>query len=274
MVPACRSLDAMSIFVSTAEEASLVAANCRRPRSAGSLVASARPRARSRLVTARAFRFAVPLPAQREFMGNTEYARLFEVAITHLEKLGGEPVSVDISPLLECAQLLYQGPVGCRALPGDARLIESNPAALLPVTRDIIAAGARPSARDAFLAQYRLQELRRVAEVIWAQADLLLLPTAADALPHRRSGCRTHRAQHGPGPLHQLRQPHGPGGSGRPCRVHGARPALRRVADRACVDRCGPVASGVAHASNGEAPQTIIALPPMASWTWLSAART
>jgi allophanate hydrolase len=80
--------------------------------------------------------------------------------------------------LLECARLLYQGPWVAERYLATLPLIESDPDALLPVTRQIIAAGALPSARDAFRAQYRLQELRRAAETIWMQADVLLLPTA------------------------------------------------------------------------------------------------
>jgi allophanate hydrolase len=178
MVPACLSIDAMSIFASTAEDATLVAGIAadhdlldpwsRKP-------ALAPGRGWSQRAT---FRFAVPQIAQREFMGNAQYARLFELQISHLVKLGGEPVVVDITPLLECAKLLYQGPWIAERYLSALPLIESNPAALLPVTRDIIAGGAKPSARDAFRAQYRLQELRRAAETIWTQADVLLLPTA------------------------------------------------------------------------------------------------
>ena len=58
-------------------------------------------------------------------------------------------------------------------------LLRSNPDALLPVTRQIIGGGAAPSAADAFRAQYRLQELRRITEQAWRQIDVLLTPTAA-----------------------------------------------------------------------------------------------
>jgi allophanate hydrolase len=178
MVPACLSLDAMSIFAATAGDAALVAGvaadqDLLDPWSRAPALATGR--GWSQRAT---FRFAVPQVAQREFMGNAQYARLFELEISHLEKLGGEPVIVDITPLLECARLLYQGPWVAERYLAAMPLIESDPAALLTVTRDIIAAGTKPSARDAFLAQYRLQELRRVAATIWAQADVLLLPTA------------------------------------------------------------------------------------------------
>jgi allophanate hydrolase len=177
MVPACLSLDAMSIFATTATDAVLVARIAtdkdlldpwsRAPELAPGRGWSQRPQ----------FRFAVPQVAQREFLGNAEYARLFELEIQHLTQLGGEAVSVDITPLLDCARLLYQGPWVAERYLAALPLIEANPAELLPVTREIIAGGAKPSARDAFLAQYRLKELQRVAEAIWAQADVLLLPT-------------------------------------------------------------------------------------------------
>jgi allophanate hydrolase len=178
MVPACLSLDAMSIFAATAEDAALVAevAVNQDLLDPWSRPATAAP---GRGWSQRAqFRFAVPEVAQREFLGNSEYARLFELEIQHLERLGGDPVVVDITALLECARMLYQGPWLAERYLAALPLIESDPAALLPVTRNIIAGGAKPSARDAFLAQYRLKGLRRVADAIWAQADLLLLPTA------------------------------------------------------------------------------------------------
>jgi allophanate hydrolase len=178
MVPACLSLDAMSIFAATAEDAALVAkvAVDHDLLDPWSRPATAAP---GRGWSQRAqFRFAVPGVAQREFLGNSEYARLFELQIQRLVDLGGQPVVVDITAFLECARLLYQGPWLAERYLAALPLIESNPAALLPVTREIIAGGAKPSACDAFLAQYRLKGLRRVADAIWAQADVLLLPTA------------------------------------------------------------------------------------------------
>jgi allophanate hydrolase len=178
MVPACLSLDAMSIFAHSATDAEIVSKVAtghdpldpwsRKPHFPSGRGWSQRAR----------FRFAVPEPAQREFLGNTAYARLYEGAIERLQTLGGDLVNIDIAPLLECARLLYQGPWVAERYLATLPLIESSPDALLPITRRIISAGALPSALDAFRAQYRLQELRRAAETTWAKADVLLLPTA------------------------------------------------------------------------------------------------
>lgn len=178
VVPACRSLDAVSIFALTAADAARV----------GRVAAGHDPLdpwsrqlelPRNRGWSQRgSFRFAVPQASQLEFFGNGEYPRLYERCCDAMSRLGGVMVPVDIGPLLEAAQLLYQGPWVAERYLAVERLIESRPEALLPVTRQIIAGGARPSARDAFRAIYRLRELQRAAETLWTIADVLLLPTA------------------------------------------------------------------------------------------------
>jgi allophanate hydrolase len=124
------------------------------------------------------FRCAVPLAAQREFFGNAAYAHQFESTIDRLAALGAEVHELDISPLLEAAQMLYQGPWVAERYQVAGPLAERDPDAVLRVIRDIIGGAIRFAAHDAFAAQYRLQELRRDSEAIWDAADVLLLPTA------------------------------------------------------------------------------------------------
>ncbi len=178
VVPACRSLDAMSIFALTAEDAARVAGVAVRFDAADPWSRAARTPARGGWGRSPAFRFAVPAPAQREFFGNDAYARLFEASIDRLRALGGAAVEIDITPLLDTARLLYEGPwVAERYLATEA-LLASNPDAMLGVTRQIIQGGGAPRATDAFRAQYRLKELIRAAQPLWDAADVLLLPTA------------------------------------------------------------------------------------------------
>ena len=178
VVPACRSLDAVSIFALTAEDAARVA-DCATAYDAqdpwSRTVAAPLDAGWSQQAT---FRFGVPLPEQREFFGNTQYAALFEAAVTKFKTLGGVPVLIDIAPLLETARLLYEGPWVTERYLATEALLRTNPDAFLPVTRQIISGGATPTAAEAFRAQYRLQELRRSTNGIWPQIDLLLLPTA------------------------------------------------------------------------------------------------
>ncbi len=178
MVPACRTLDAISVFATTAGDAAQVAQVMRGhdPADAWSRIPQLAPeRGWSRQA---APRIGVPGSAQREFFGNTEYARLFAASIERCAMLGANIVEVDIAPLLEVARLLYEGPWVAERYLVAQELLRANPAALHPVTRQIIAAGSKASAADAFAARYRLQELAAAARGLWSSVDALLLPTA------------------------------------------------------------------------------------------------
>ena len=125
------------------------------------------------------FRFAVPRAADLDFFGDAQAPALFERAAATLEALGGTRIEIDLTPFLEAASLLYGGPWVAERLAAVETLFHRSPEALLPVTREIIAAGARPSAVDAFKASYRLAALKRDSEAVWEKAELMLLPTAA-----------------------------------------------------------------------------------------------
>ena len=178
VVPACRSLDAMSIFALTADDARRVAEVAVRFDAEDPWSRAAQPAARRGFGRAATFRCGVPAAAQLEFFGNTDYARLFDEAVAHLRGLGGEPVEVDIEPLLETARLLYEGPWVAERYLATQALLTSQPDAMLEVTRKIIEGGAQPAAIDAFRAQYRLKALVRSAQPLWNSIDVLLLPTA------------------------------------------------------------------------------------------------
>jgi allophanate hydrolase len=177
VVPACRTLDTVSIFALTAEDAARVGKVAARFDAADPW-SRPLPRATRRGWGNGKFSFGVPRDAQLEFFGNDAYARLFTEAATRLEKLGGVPCEVDIAPLLDTARLLYEGPWVAERYLATQALLESNPQAMLPVTRGIIQGGAGPRALDAFRASYRLQALKRAAAPLWEACDLLLLPTA------------------------------------------------------------------------------------------------
>jgi allophanate hydrolase len=178
VVPACRSLDAMSIFALTAEDAAAIARVAVKFDAADAWSRRAGKPARGGWGTAPSFRFAVPRPAQLEFFGNESYAQLFAASIERLAALGGEAVEVDVEPLLETARLLYEGPWVAERYLATESMMTARPDAMFEVTRRIIGGGAEPRAIEAFRASYRLKELTRRAEPLWANADVLLLPTA------------------------------------------------------------------------------------------------
>lgn len=178
VVPACRSLDTLSIFAATTEDASCVLdvaiaydpsdSYAREP---------ATPRPGRATVPTTGFRFGVPREEDLAFFGNDEGKRLFFEAADRLEALGGERVTVCLEPFLKAARLLYEGPWVAERYAAIQALIESRPEALLAVTHDIISGARRHDAVDAFKAAYALQDLRRESEAVWSEVDLIITPT-------------------------------------------------------------------------------------------------
>jgi len=176
VVPACRTLDCVSIFALTAADAASVLAAAQGFDAADPFSRRAAPPAPAAGFAG--LRVAVPGWEHRSFCGDREAATLYAAAVERLAALGARVVERDIAPFLEAARLLYEGPWVAERYLAVRDLLERRPEALHPVTRAIVAGGGRPSAADAFAAQYRLAELARAAEALWAEADVLFLPTA------------------------------------------------------------------------------------------------
>jgi len=172
VVPACRSLDCVSIFALTAPDAASVfdVAEGFDPEDsyARKLGNAAIPN----------LRFGVPRREQLQFFGDADYARLFDATLARLESLGGMRVEIDFTPFLDAARLLYEGPWVAERYAAVGRFMEAHPDALFPVTAQIIAGGRTPSAVQAFEAEYRLKTLKRASEAAWSQCDLIVTPTA------------------------------------------------------------------------------------------------
>ena len=176
VVPACRSLDCVSVFALDCADAQRVLACCE-GFDAQDTFARRAPIALPGYNPQR-FRFGVPRPGQLQFFGNAEAESLFEQALQRLQSLGGEPVRIDFEPFLSAARLLYEGPWLAERYAAVGEFVEARPEAVHPVTRAIIARGKQGSAVDAFRAQYRLMECSRASQSIWAQVDVIVTPTA------------------------------------------------------------------------------------------------
>jgi len=176
VVPACRTLDCVSVFSLTVDDAI----------AALKVIAGADdadPYTRPRPVGAvgpmpDGVRLGVPLPGERLFFGDTRSAEAYDAALDKLASLGANIVEIDIKPFYEAARLLYEGPWVAERYLVTKALIASAPEALHPVTRQIILAGAHRTAADTFAAFYRLEELRRGADRTFRSIDALALPTA------------------------------------------------------------------------------------------------
>jgi allophanate hydrolase len=175
VVPACRTLDCVSIFALTTDDAftalrAIGGYDSRDPFSRKRDVGTMTP------FPNRA-RLGVPRDGQLIFFGDDGAAKAFDEALRRLTSLGATLVEFDLEPFYETARLLYEGPWVAERLLVIRDLLGSAPDAVLPVTREVILAGARVGGTDAFAAMYRLQELKRVAETTFATLDALVLPT-------------------------------------------------------------------------------------------------
>jgi len=180
VLPACRTLDCVTTFTATAREASQLLA----------LTAKLDPRDEysrrnpswndgSAFGAPRAFRFGVPRAQDLEFFGCVEGPLLFGDAIDRLKALGGEPVELDLSPFLEAARLLYEGPWVAERYSVAGELMEQNPEAVLPVIRAVLAKAPAVTGVQTFRAQYRLQALKALCDQALEDLDCVLTPTIA-----------------------------------------------------------------------------------------------
>ena len=179
VVPACRSLDCVSIFGLCADDVQRVFAVAQAYDSADPLSrAMQSPEPLRADIPAHGFRFGVPTEAGLAALDAAADRAAFDAAIAGLEALGGVAEPVDLGPFFEAARLLYEGPWVAERYSAIREFIESRPEALLPVTRQIIGGGATPLACDLFAAEHRLAELRRETEAVWSTLDCIVTPTA------------------------------------------------------------------------------------------------
>ncbi len=175
VVPACRTLDTVSIFALTTEDAHAAFSAAAR---FDPTDAFARPLAPSPWsAPPPSFRLGVPDAESREFFGDTLQAASFAATLDDLRELGAEIEALDFQPFFEVAALLYEGAWVAERYTVIEALLREQPNAVHPVTRLIIGAAERLSAADAFRGIYRLAELKRRAEPLLARIDYLAVPS-------------------------------------------------------------------------------------------------
>ncbi|PTL60357.1 allophanate hydrolase [Paraconexibacter algicola] len=180
VVPASRSLDCVSVFARTVGDARAVLdvvaghdpADPWSRRGAG---------ARGRRPGAGAAGPRLGVPVARQVLEELD-PRLHDAwhdAVAHAGRLSAAPlVEVDLTPFLEAAALLYEGPWLAERWLALREPVERGVAGLDPVVAAVVRAGAQRSGTDVFAAVHRLAELRIAADAATADVDVLLLPTA------------------------------------------------------------------------------------------------
>ncbi|MXP25816.1 allophanate hydrolase [Altererythrobacter indicus] len=170
LVPACRTLDCISVFTDSVADARLV------DRVIAGFDASdpySKPLATRPLQPKR---IGVPRPDQRGWFGDGQSEYLYQQALDVLGT-GSEVVELDIAFLNEAASLLYSGPWVAERTAALAKLLAENPAAIDDTVRTVVEPGSAISAVDLFNGIYRLAALQRQAEEMWQSVDMLAFPT-------------------------------------------------------------------------------------------------
>jgi allophanate hydrolase len=181
VVPACRTLDCVSIFALNCEDANTVFEAARGFDAAD---AWSRPTGQRKSWPARGLRFGVPTDEWLRFFGDELSAAAWREAVAGMEAAGGVRVEFDYGVFNQAAQLLYSGPWVAERLAAIRTFLAEHPDALHPVTAKIIKGASLLTAVDAFDAIYRLAEIRRATERAWQEMDFMLLPTAGTHYTH------------------------------------------------------------------------------------------
>ncbi|MEI8699207.1 MAG: allophanate hydrolase [Mesorhizobium sp.] len=176
VVPACRTLDCVSVFALTVDDAYSVfraaaAKDDADPYSRVIAAPSLGPRPPVLSV-------GVPATTDRQFFGDAAMQAGFETALRMLEQLGCRLVEIPFGDFYATANLLYEGAWVAERYAAIADFMEANEAAMHPVTRTIIGGARKLSAADAFKGFYALQAYKAGLAPVIASVDLFCVPTA------------------------------------------------------------------------------------------------
>jgi allophanate hydrolase len=174
LVPACRSLDCISVFAASVGDGiairrAMEGFDARDPFSRPAIPHALPPRG---------LRVGVLAHPEREFYGDAGTEALYDAAVARLAGLGASAVPFDYAPFREIAALLYQGPWVAERLAAIEGFFGEHADAMDASVRGIVESARGYSAADAFRGRYALEALRRRTDAVFAELDLLLLPTA------------------------------------------------------------------------------------------------
>jgi allophanate hydrolase len=176
MLPACRTLDTLSVFAGTVADADAAFRAMLGPDRADPW-SRALPVPTAPAGLPPGLRLGLPDAASRRFGGDGLSEAAFAAAVADLEALAGAGAPVDLGPMFAVAALLYDGPWVAERYAAIRPIMETRPGILHPTTRAVIAAAERYSAADAFAGLYSLAELSRHANALWDRIDVLAVPT-------------------------------------------------------------------------------------------------
>lgn len=171
VVPACRTLDCVSVFTNNVADANVVT---------GIAGGFDRAESFSRRIEQNSFARSSPYlgyltPHQLPWHEESEYASLYRSFTDDLSEVSQ---SIDPEPFLRAGRLLYEGPWLAERVVAIGDFLKSHPDSIHSITRSVVSSASKSSAAECFRAQYQLAELRREVELIFEAIDVLVMPTA------------------------------------------------------------------------------------------------
>lgn len=173
VVPACRSVDVVTVFAGTVVEGAAV-----RRVMEGHDPADPFSRHAAPVALPPRLRIGVLAGAEREFYGNAEVEALYDAAIDRARALGASILPFDYAPFREAAALLYDGPWVAERLAAVEQFYANNAQDFDPTVGKIIGGARGRTAVEAFNGLYRLNAIRQQVAPVWDAVDVLMLPTA------------------------------------------------------------------------------------------------
>lgn len=179
VVPACKSLDCVSIFALDNSDARylLNLAAFEDDDEYSRIAPWNTPNGKAERLPEH-WTFGVPKDSELEFFGNESFRKSFYETVSLFERAGGKKVTISFSPFLEAARLLYEGPWVFERYEAVGKFIEDHPNSIHPVTSSIIAPKHIPHPSEVFTGFHLLQKKKKIADREFSKVDVLLTPTA------------------------------------------------------------------------------------------------
>jgi allophanate hydrolase len=178
VIPACRSLDCVSIFALDTDDAQTVL-NIAQGEDSEDAYSRKAPWIQAETDCARLpEKWTFGVPDKLEFFGNEGYRKAFDKTVQAFENAGGTKVIIPFEPFLKAAKLLYEGPWVFERYNAVGKFIEEHSDEIHPVTKSIITPKRTPHPAEVFEGFHTLQAYKKIADKIISSVDFLLTPTA------------------------------------------------------------------------------------------------
>lgn len=175
LVPACRTLDTISVFALTVSDAYTVysAAAVYDPKDA-----YAREIATPDMVAPpKAMTIGIPSVDSIRFEGDKAQAASFSETVAALKDSGATINEIDFEPLYEIAKMLYFGAWVAERYAATESIFSTKPDALYPVTQKIIGSAVGKTAVETFKDFYKLKDLIASVKPAIDACDVLCVPS-------------------------------------------------------------------------------------------------